>query len=232
MFASAIIVAAGKGTRFGSRIPKPFVMLGGKRIIEYSLKMLKGVKEIRQVIVAVSPDGRVPLEDALKRAKLSNVHIVPGGSRRQDSVRIALKMIDPRAQVVLIHDGVRPFAGKKLIAAVLRAAAASGAAIAAVPVKATVKTVRHSRGGAAEVGKTLERGHLWEAQTPQAFAKELIVKAYCAGGARPVTDDASLVERLGHPVMIVAGDYANIKITTPEDLVIAEALLKRFVSKD
>jgi 2-C-methyl-D-erythritol 4-phosphate cytidylyltransferase len=223
MFVSAIVLAAGRGKRFGSTIPKPFVKLGGARIIEYSLKTLGTLKCVRQFIIAVSPDGRSFIRGAVKRLGLVNAHIVPGGKRRQDSVRNCLRALDSRAEIVLIHDGVRPFARKATVSAVIRQAVSSGAAIAAVPVKATIKKISGSR----SVKETLKRDDLWEAQTPQAFRKDLIVRAYCASGRSVVTDDASLVEKLGHPVSVVMGEYANIKMTTPEDMVIARALLKR-----
>ncbi|MGE5309173.1 MAG: 2-C-methyl-D-erythritol 4-phosphate cytidylyltransferase [Deltaproteobacteria bacterium] len=223
MYASAIILAAGKGTRFGSRVPKPFVRLAGEQVLSYCLKTFGSMRDIRQVIIAVSPAGRQQLTRLLKGLRLSNVHVVAGGSRRQDSVRNALRALDPRTEIVLIHDGVRPFADKDLTQRVIRAAADAGAAIAAVPAKNTIKSVRRA-GGKLVVDGTPRRESLWEVQTPQAFRKDLILKAYCSCGKRSVTDDASLVERLGKPVAVVEGSYSNIKITTPEDLAIAEAL--------
>ena len=224
MFVSVIVLAAGKGKRFGSATPKPFVKLAGRPVIEYCLKTFGSLREVRQVICAVSPEGRKELTRLVGRLKLPDCHIVPGGARRQDSVRNALRVLDHRAEIVLIHDGVRPLVTRKTVAAVIREAAFSGAAIAAVPAKATIKTVE-ARGGRTLVKGTLCRGELWEAQKPQGFAKDIIVKAYCGAGGHSVTDDASLVERAGHPVAIVPGEYANIKITTPEDLIIATALV-------
>ncbi len=222
MFVSAIVLAGGKGRRFGTRIPKPFVALGGKPVVEHCLRDLRKVKEIRQVIMAVSPSVRKAAAAAMRRSAWEGCPVVLGGARRQDSVRNCLKELDPRAELVIVHDGVRPFAGAAMVRAVIRAAAASGAAICAVPAKATIKRVAGGR-----VKATLEREELWEAQTPQCFRRELLVKAYRSAGRRAVTDDASLIEKLGRPVTVVNGDYTNIKITTPEDLVIAEALLKR-----
>lgn len=221
MFVSAIVLAAGKGKRFRSRIPKPFVSLAGRSIIEYCLGTFGAIRDIKQIIIAVSPEGKSAVRKALERRSLGEALIVSGGARRQDSVRNALRAVDPRAQIVLVHDGVRPFVRPATVSALIRSAAGSGAAIAAVPAKATIKKVSGSC-----VKETLRREDLWEAQTPQAFKRDILVEAYRAGGGKTATDDASLVERLGIRVAIVRGEYTNIKITTPEDLVIAEVLLK------
>lgn len=224
MFVSVIVLAAGKGERFCSAIPKPFVKLAGRPVIEHCLKTFGSLRDVRQVICAVSPEGIGRLQRIVNRLRLPGWRIVPGGARRQDSVRNALRALDPRADIVLIHDGVRPLVARATVAAVIREAARSGAAIAAVPAKATIKKVA-VKAGRARVKGTLRREELWEVQTPQGFRRKLIIDAY-AGGRGSVTDDASLVERMGRPVAIVAGEYTNIKITTPEDLVIAEALIK------
>lgn len=222
MFVSAIVLAAGKGKRFGSRIPKPFVTLGGAAVVEHCLRTFASLKCVGQIIIAVSPGSKRLLQPVVRRLKAANIRVVTGGKRRQDSVRNALAGLDPRAELVLVHDGARPFVSGKTVAALIRAAVQAGAAIAAVPVKATIKEVKGSR-----VRRTLRRSDLWEAQTPQVFRKDLLLAAYRSCGRDTVTDDASLVERLGREVAVVAGEYANIKLTTPDDLVIAEALLKR-----
>lgn len=224
MFVSVIVLAAGKGERFHSAIPKPFVKLAGRPVIEYCLRTFGSLRDVRQIICAASPEGNGRLQKMVSRLRLPGWLIVPGGARRQDSVRNALRALDPRTDVVLIHDGVRPLVTRATVAAVIREAARSGAAIVAVPAKATIKKVV-VKAGRARVKRTLRREELWEAQTPQGFRKDLIITAY-AGSRGSVTDDASLVERMGRAVAIVPGEYANIKITTPEDLSIAEALMK------
>jgi len=224
MFVSVIVLAAGKGERFRSAIPKPFVKLAGRPVIEYCLKTFSSLRDVRQVICAVSPEGSCRLRRLVSRLRWPGCRIVPGGARRQDSVRNALRALDPRTDIVLIHDGVRPLVTRATVAAVIREAARWGAAIAAVPAKATIKQAV-VKTGRARVKGTLRREELWEAQTPQGFRADLIIKAY-AGSRGSVTDDASLAERMGRTVAIVPGEYANIKITTPEDLIIAEALLR------
>lgn len=222
MFASAIVLTAGKGKRFGSRIPKPFVRLGGLPVVEHCLRTFAALTCVRQIVIAVSPGGERYLRPVVGRLKAVDVRVVAGGARRQDSVRNALAAVDHRARIVLVHDGARPFVSAKTVSAVVRAAQRDGAAIPAVPVKATIKEVKGSR-----VYRTLQRSDLWEVQTPQAFRREIIAGAYRSCGRFPVTDDASLVERMGCKVAVVVGEYTNIKLTTPDDLVIAEALLKR-----
>jgi 2-C-methyl-D-erythritol 4-phosphate cytidylyltransferase len=131
-----------------------------------------------------------------------------------------LKAIGPQADLILIHDAARPFITKGLVSSVIKEARKAGAAIAAVPVKATIKKVKNG----SVVEKTLDRGKLWEIQTPQVFKKDLILKAYKKFKRIPATDDAMLVERLGAKVSVVLGSYSNIKITTPEDLIIAKGI--------
>jgi 2-C-methyl-D-erythritol 4-phosphate cytidylyltransferase len=147
--------------------------------------------------------------------------VVLGGKRRQDSVTRALAALPGKAELVLIHDCARPFIDAGLVSAVIREAEKSGAAVVGVPVKATIKEVHRG-----SVKKTLDRKKLWEIQTPQVFKKAVIVEAYKRFGRKTVTDDASLAERVGRRVSVVTGSYSNIKVTTPEDIAIAEAILK------
>jgi 2-C-methyl-D-erythritol 4-phosphate cytidylyltransferase len=139
-----------------------------------------------------------------------------------------LKALDERSELVLIHDGVRPFIGKSCIVGLIREASKTKAAILGVPVKATIKKARKSpTGRSLRVAQTLKRDELWEIQTPQVFDKELLIKAYRQVNSRDVTDDAMLIEKMAKPVSLVMGSYENIKITTPEDLDMAEAVYKR-----
>jgi 2-C-methyl-D-erythritol 4-phosphate cytidylyltransferase len=149
--------------------------------------------------------------------------VIPGGKERQDSVRAGIEALDGDAEIVIIHDAVRPFITSALIENCVRAAAAEGAATVGVPVKDTVKEV----GPDGRILRTCDRSLLWFTQTPQVFRRDIIENAHRAAvrdGFRG-TDDTSLVERLGIAVRMIRGDYGNIKITTPEDLILAEALL-------
>jgi 2-C-methyl-D-erythritol 4-phosphate cytidylyltransferase len=225
MFVSAILLAAGKGERLKSRIPKPLVRLNGKPIISYSLKVFAAHPEIKEIIVVVNKSnlGRIIKNISLKKIR----RIVKGGLRRQDSVYNGLKAVDSRSDLVLIHDSARPFIDRKMVSRVIREARHYGAAIVGVPLVPTVKRVKR-QGLRVKVEKTLERENLWEVQTPQVFRRELLLKAYKKFKNYLVTDDAMLVEKSGARVAMVNGSYANIKITTPEDLVIAAALAKRW----
>jgi 2-C-methyl-D-erythritol 4-phosphate cytidylyltransferase len=159
----------------------------------------------------------------IKRLNFKKIKaFVIGGIRRQDSVYNGLKAVSKRSDWVLIHDSARPFIESKSINKVILAAKKSGAAILAVKPKATIK-LSHKRN---IVSKTLDRDKLWEVQTPQVFKKSLILKAYRKYSKSNVTDDASLVEKLGKRVVVVEGDYRNIKITTAEDLLVAGLIIK------
>ncbi|MBM3250018.1 MAG: 2-C-methyl-D-erythritol 4-phosphate cytidylyltransferase [Candidatus Omnitrophica bacterium] len=230
MFVSAIILAAGRGERLKSKLPKPLVILNSKPVIGYSLKLFTAHPGINEVIIVANKANLARIRESISSRKVRQ--IVIGGLRRQDSVYNGLKAVDSRADLVLIHDSARPFIDRKTVSRLIREARQTGAAIVGVPLVPTVKKVttsqRHKVTGKTFVKETLDRRNLWEVQTPQAFRKELLLKAYKKFGRLPVTDDAMLVEKLGAPVIMVKGSYANIKITTPEDLVIAKALVKRW----
>ena len=223
MRVTAIVLAAGRGLRFRSKIPKPLVKINAKPIIIYSLEALNKHPLVKDIIVVVNPRNQAGIAAKLKQYRIRKAkQIVRGGLRRQDSVRNALKFIDRRADLVLIHDSGRPFIDKKMVTSVINEAKRSDAAIVGVPVKATVKEVRSKN----TVKRTLNRENLWEIQTPQVFKRDLILKAYNKFGDKDVTDDAMLVEKLGAKVSVVMGSYNNIKITTPEDLIIARAICR------
>lgn len=244
MFVSAILLAAGKGERLKSRTPKPLVRLNSRPIIGYSLRVFSAHPEVKEIIVVVNKANSQSIVRNISRYRIKKVtHIVKGGLRRQDSVYNGLRAIDKTSDLILIHDSARPFIDKKMLSRVIREARLWGAAIVGVPLVPTVKKVtpsislgtpfgRTSQGhrvtSKAFVKETLDRKNLWEVQTPQAFRRDLLLKAYKKFRRFPVTDDAMLVEKLGAKVAIVNGSYANIKITTPEDLVIAGALAKRW----
>lgn len=213
-----IIGAAGSGKRMGVPLPKQFLHLGGKTILEKTVDKFVSCDIVKQIIVVTS-EGYVDfcgelLADHIQAGKLQ---VIVGGKERQDSIYQAIKQLKADGieenDIVLIHDGVRPYASRELIHAVAEKADAEGAAIAAVPPK---DTIRHIEEG------TLERAKLCLVQTPQGFRFSLIEEAFEKAMADGFygTDDASLVERLGHAVAIVPGENTNIKITTPEDLAV------------
>ena len=219
---TAIVPSAGKGTRFKSKEKKPFAKLDGKPLLLHALKILQSSSLIGDIVLVVDRPSFKTAEKLTRRYRITKIrHIVEGGKTRSDSVRRGLRCVDKDTSFILIHDGVRPFVSKEIIKKTVAAAARFGASVSAVPVKATIKVAR--RGGL--VKYTPNRGKLWEVQTPQVFKKCLIEKAY-KKNRRFFTDDAALVESTGAKVKIVRGDYRNIKVTTAEDINVAEALLR------
>ena len=224
----AVIPAAGAGKRLGLGINKAFAKINSVPLLVHCLAMLSRTKLITRAIVVLAPDeveeGRELLASyqAKHFADLPFV-VVAGGKERQDSVANALAAITESEGYVAVHDGARPFAGKEVFLRTLEAAKKYGAAIAAVPVKDTIKVVNE----AGEVTATPVRSTLYAVQTPQIFEVNLLKQAYANLAQHPaqVTDDASVVELLGHKVVVALGRYENIKITTPEDLLFAENLL-------
>lgn len=222
-YVTAIVLAAGRGERLKSKVPKLLAKIGSKPVIIHTLEALSRNPSIKDIILVANAKNLREMTAWVKRYHIRKISsVVEGGARRQDSLGSGLKAVDSRTDLVLIHDAARPFIDKNLIDSVINVAKKSGAAITGVPVKATIK-----KAFGKVVDKTIERKNLWEIQTPQVFKKDLILKAYKKFGKIDVTDDAMLVEKLGGKVNIVEGSYSNIKITTPEDLVLAEAIAKR-----
>lgn len=217
-----IIPAAGIGSRMKCDIRKPFLTLCGKPILYLTLERFQLIGGISQVILAVN-GGDFPRKAALlaETAPLGVTDVVKGGATRTESVANALRALRADVDVVLIHDAVRPFVAVEVVEGVIEAARRVGAAIAAAPVKDTVKRVE---GGL--ITGTVPRDALYLAQTPQGFRREVVEEAYRRAGGGAFTDDASLVEALGGQVAIVPSTYGNFKITTPEDLALAEAVLR------
>jgi 2-C-methyl-D-erythritol 4-phosphate cytidylyltransferase len=212
----ALIPAGGIGARLGSRTPKQFLAVGGEPILGATVSHFVRHPDVGAVIVAAPAAHVDRARRALERHRRRGaVTIVPGGQTRQESVWLALQAAPVDARLVLVHDAVRPFITRALIDSVLDAARRSGAAICALPVTETVKRVRGD-----EVDATVDRTGLWTVQTPQAFRAELLREAHdkARRDGTAGTDDAALVERLGHPVKVVRGLERNLKITTPEDL--------------
>ncbi len=231
MFVEAIVPAAGFGTRMKSVLPKPLLKIGGKPIIIHTLEALAGNRDIKRILVALSPDDSDKFKKTIGGYKIGKaVSFIAGGQTRRDSVGNCLKELSGQTDLVLIHDAVRPFISQALISRLIREVKRSRAVICGVPVKATIKSVKVSKyQGVKEefiVEKTIDRKKLWEIQTPQVFAKDLLLAAYKRYGESLVTDDASLVEKMGQKVKVIEGSYSNIKITTPEDLILAKAILE------
>ena len=218
MRVTAIIAAGGRGHRFGGDRPKQFLEIDGRSILERSVGAFARHPLIDEVIVAL-PEGLVANRPSWMTDLGSRVRTVAGGARRQDSVAQALAVSNAACEIVVIHDAARPFVTSDLIARTIEAAAEVGAAVTAVPVSDTVKRIR---GGF--VSGTLPREEIFLAQTPQAFRRDVLVAALALG--EDVTDEAALVERLGHPVRLVVGDAENIKITLPADLSRAAAIAR------
>ena len=221
----AIIAAAGTGSRMASDRPKQFLQLAGSPIIFHTLKPFELCDSIQEVIVVLpAAESAEFLAQAGKRGLRKLARVVPGGATRADSVKRGLMSIRPAtAEIVAVHDGVRPFVTVEEIETTIAAARADGAAILATPVTDTIKLVEDSA-----VVKTLERRNLRQALTPQCFRYELLRQAYEQADVNDpsLTDESSLVERLGHVVTVVEGSARNIKITTSRDLAIAETFLK------
>jgi 2-C-methyl-D-erythritol 4-phosphate cytidylyltransferase len=226
MQADVIVVAAGKGERMGTELPKPFLPVGGTPLLIHTLRAITQSTRVTKIIIVVAP-GREALGHALLRSYGPfpvPLIIVPGGAERQDSVRLGLAALEPAGEIVAIHDAARPFLNCEILDRSIETAAVYGGALVAVPVRDTIK--RAAQDGT--VLETIPRHHLWLAQTPQTFRVPLIREAHTKALAEGVvaTDDAALLERLGKPVKIVPGSHRNFKITTPEDLQFAEALLR------
>ncbi len=222
---TVIIVAAGRGNRMNSSMNKVLMPLGGQPILLHSVLAFSECARVNNLIVVAAPDEVARVEKMLiEIPKIKPWQVVLGGSERQYSILNALKAVPEETSVVLVHDGARPLVTKECIDRVIHTAISHKAAIAAVPVKDTIKTVDDS----ATVTGTLDRNALWSIQTPQGFDFAILRRAYEQATKDHYlgTDDASLVERLGVPVTIVMGNYENLKVTTPEDLVVAEALLQ------
>ncbi len=228
----AIIPAAGSGARFGGQTPKQFIEIAGAPIIIHTLRRFDACEEIAAIVVALQEDEIESFRKSLSLYGLSRpVKLVPGGAERSDSILNALEaVVDWRPEIVAVHDAVRPFVTSEQISSVILRARQVGGAILALPATDTIKEVEDGL-----IVRTIDRRRIYRAQTPQAFRYDLLLQANAAARADRLpsamtTDDALLVERLGLPVAIVEGSAHNIKITTPEDLVLAERLFEREAS--
>ncbi|MBM3240420.1 2-C-methyl-D-erythritol 4-phosphate cytidylyltransferase [Candidatus Poribacteria bacterium] len=229
---SAIIPAAGSGARMGSDIKKPYLKIGSKPILAHTLQVFEKSFLMDDIFVVVSAEDIKHCKDEVINPY--NFHkvadVLAGGKTRQASVFNGLQRTSDDTDIIIVHDGVRPFITEKIIEASVESAYQWGAAVVAVPVKDTIKVADNDN----FVSSTPDRSQLWAIQTPQVFRREILIKAHLYAQEQNIdaTDDAALVEKLGYKVKLVMGSYRNIKITTPEDLVIAEALETRFLREN
>lgn len=224
MKVSAIIAGGGSGKRMQSQENKLFIEIGPMPILAMTVAVFESTDLIDEIVITVPADEIGRANDLVKKHAFRKVsRVIAGGPTRQASVFNGLQAMSADTDIVAIHDGARPFVSREIIAMAVKEAKACGAAIVGVPVKDTIKTVDQK----GLVTKTLDREFLWHAQTPQVFDAALIKEAHERAGkiGLEATDDSGLVERLGGSVRIVQGSYENIKITTPEDIRTAEAIL-------
>jgi 2-C-methyl-D-erythritol 4-phosphate cytidylyltransferase len=226
IYTSVIIVAAGKGKRMNMKKSKQFIEIDGEPIIVRTIKNFQENKNVNEIIMVVGKDEIEYYKNFIKKEYQFNKisKIVEGGKERQESVYNGIKVLDDNCEIVMIHDGARPFINEEIINDAIKKTCDYMATVVAVPVKDTIKTVDNKL----NIDKTLDRNILWAMQTPQTFKKDIIIKAHKKAIEDNFngTDDAVLVEQLGIKVKLVRGNYYNIKITTKEDLVIGRALSK------
>ncbi len=208
----------------GQKIPKQFLEIDGKPILFYTLEKFEMCDSVNEIILIVPEPFLQDTEKDVESWAFKKVRqIVAGGKERQDSVQNGLNVLSSETNIVLIHDGVRPFVRTQKIKSIIEATKEHGAAILAVPSKNTIKKVEDGW-----VRSTLDRNVLWQVQTPQGFKKDILLNAFDNARQKGVygTDDAMLVEASGHPVKVVEGDEQNIKITCPNDLLMANTWIK------
>jgi len=220
----AIILAAGISNRMQGK-DKMWIDLLGQPLITYSLNAFNNCKKITQIVLVVSESNIALGQNLVVENKSHKVsYVCEGGKRRQDSVRLGLERIASESDWIIVHDGARPCIDNEIIDRALNSATTNVASTAAVPVKDTIKVAENNL----IVKKTLPRKQLWSVQTPQIFKQEILYQAHLNHN-RNVTDDAAMVENSGNPVKIFLGSYNNIKVTTPEDIPLAETILKNIL---
>jgi len=221
---AVILPAAGKSARFKDKnYKKPFAILGGRAVWLHSAERFLNRDDVVQTIVVIAPGDREYFNFKFSsNVAIMGITVVDGGAERADSVEKALAHVKPEADFVCVHDAARPCLANEWVDKIFQAAQKSGAAIFALPVAGTLKRV----GADKTIAETVSRADLWEAQTPQVFRRELLLDAYAKRQGFQATDDAQLVERLGHRVTVVRGSPINLKIATKEDFRLAEQALK------
>lgn len=222
---AVIIPAAGSGTRLGSPLPKPFIEIAGKTILEHTIRKFLVVQEVCEVIVATSKSSIEKVNNVFKNCFTEGIRfkVVEGGIERQYSINNALKGVDKEIDTIAVHDAVRPFISVEIIKKAISQLNSFDGAVVGVPAKDTIKQA----GDAHEIIQTPDRTKLWQAQTPQVFRKGILIKAYKSADKHNYfgTDDSSLVERVGGKIVMVEGGRENLKITFPIDLKVAEMIL-------
>lgn len=224
MFVSVIIAAAGNSTRYGTGNSKQFLLLEGVPVLIKSVQAFEQIDEVKEIIITARKQDFDVIESFLQQYNIKKVKsVVEGGATRQDSIAAAVKKVSEETEIIAVHDGARPLVSKETIIGVIEKAVEKGAAACAVPVKDTIKIIDSS----GKIVTTPDRASLRAVQTPQVFDfalyKEAIDKA--VSESKQYTDDCQLIESMGHPVYLTDGDYENIKITTPDDLLVAEKFL-------
>ncbi len=224
MFVSVIIAAAGNSTRYGTGKSKQFLLLEGVPVLIKSVQAFEQIDDVKEIIITARKQDFDVIEAFLKQYGIQKVKcIVEGGVTRQDSIWAAVKKVSEEANLIAIHDGARPLVSRETINGVIEKAVQQGAAACAVPVKDTIKIIDPS----GKIVTTPDRASLRAVQTPQVFDftlyKQAIEKAVLEG--KQYTDDCQLIESIWRPVYLTEGDYENIKITTPDDLLVAEKFL-------
>ena len=220
---SVIIVAAGSGKRMNMDINKQFIKLNKKEIIAHTIDVFYKNKNVDEIIVCIKKEEEELFKDKIiNKYSFKNIKIAYGGKERQDSIYNGLKCLDDKCDIVLIHDGARPFVDDRIINESIKVAREKKAVVVGTPVKDTIKVVCDGI-----INDTPNRVNLWAAQTPQVFEYKLITKAYEEAYENNYygTDDSMLVENIGQEVTMIMGSYANIKITSPEDISIGEKIL-------
>ena len=220
-----VIVAAGTGSRMNMGINKQFIKLEGKEIIAYTIEKFYNNSNIEDIVVVVKEDeSEFFKKEILDKYNFKNVKIAYGGKERQDSVYNGLKLLDEKCDVLLIHDGARPFVSDKIIDKSIEEAKEHKAIVVGVPVKDTIKVIDNDK----NIVDTPNRSVLWAVQTPQTFDYNILIDAYKDAFKNKFygTDDAMLVERIGYKVKMLEGSYNNIKITTQEDLNVGSQILR------
>ncbi|KAL3620757.1 hypothetical protein CASFOL_035669 [Castilleja foliolosa] len=219
---SVILLAGGKGKRMGASMPKQYIPLLGQPIALYSFYTFSKMPQVKEIVVVCDPSYQDIFEDSKEYLQVDLKFALPG-KERQDSVYNGFEAIDPNSELVCIHDSARPLVFEEDVEKVLKDGRRIGAAVLGVPSKATIKEANSE----SFVVKTLDRKTLWEMQTPQVIEPGLLKKGFELVNREglEVTDDVSIVEHLRHPVYITEGSYTNIKVTTPDDLLLAERIL-------
>jgi 2-C-methyl-D-erythritol 4-phosphate cytidylyltransferase len=220
-----VIVAGGSGQRLGGSVPKQFQPIRGVPMLLWSLRPFTSHPDVTDVVVVVPSEMASSLPEWLADLVKAGLHVVGGGSERMDSVEQGLQALPLECTIVLVHDAARPFVGREVIDGVISRARNGEGAIAALPVRDTLKSARVD-GADAVITATVPRETMWRAQTPQGFPRPLLEKAFTSARADKIaaTDEAALVERLGTRIHLVVDSSWNIKITTPDDLRLAELM--------